>query len=635
MKYPWSNKGIALLATLFLSGLFLSACNSVDTDHNTNQDIRIHYNQVAYTPNSSKVILVSLPSSLKPLDYQIHFEGKRIASEKLGKPSKIEEWAKGRSFYSIDLSSFKQTGEYKLTANAEDNSQAIKQKHATFTIDRNIYLSKIMPAILHYFRENRHTDERDKNIPIFGSERSVNVWGGWQDAGGDPGKYLSHLNYSNFLTPQQGAIAPWALARSYQTIPEMYQKQNLERELLEEVLWGADYLHRILDPEGYFYLTVFDQWGSNPNRYVTAYIGLDGQFTKDHQAAFREGGGIAIAALARAYSLSNTLGKQLNIRGEFSAEQYLQDAERAFAHLAKNNLKYCDNGEENIIDDYTALISATELYRVTQKGTYLKSMQDRVDSINRRLSQEGWLISDNGNRPYYHAVEAGMPLIALSDYLPFASNQDRATATIRTIKRQLNYQLQLNFEVDNPFNYPRQTYQSYSDVYGKGEYGPQESGFFIPHKNETGYWWQGENARLASLATAAIEAGKHSHPGNNLEVNDDLKSFAQEQIDWILGRNPYDISMLYGFGLQNPPFSPSGGKMVKGGISNGITGSSAAPAGHGISWIEGPEDNNWRWVEQWLQHSSWFVLAITAMAELEADQTTETTIANQNYEPGL
>ena len=32
--------------------------------------------------------------------------------------------------------------------------------------------------------------------------------------------------------------------------------------------------------------------------------------------------------------------------------------------------------------------------------------------------------------------------------------------------------------------------------------------WFFPHDNESGYWWQGENARLASLATLLLAAAE-------------------------------------------------------------------------------------------------------------------------------
>ena len=51
---------------------------------------------------------------------------------------------------------------------------------------------------------------------------------------------------------------------------------------------------------------------------------------------------------------------------------------------AANNLEYCDNGVENIIDDYTALLAATELYRATQKDIYLEAARLRAENLERR-----------------------------------------------------------------------------------------------------------------------------------------------------------------------------------------------------------------------------------------------------------
>ena len=275
----------------------------------------------------------------------------------------------------------------------------------SFVVADNATFVTTASALLDYFRANRYTNPADKHIRVFDSQRYVDVWGGWKDAGGDNGKYLSHLSYANFFNPQQTAMVVWALAASHDNAPALYRQAGLDKRITEEALWGADYLHRLLDKDGYFYMTVFDQWASGAERMVVGYVGIEGVYTKDYQAAFREGGGVAIAALARASRLSKATG----IQGEFSGAQYLQDAERAFAHLQANNLKYCDNGVENIIDDYTALLAAVELYRSTQKDTYLEAARQRANNLNQRMTREGWFRSDSGTRPYYHAAEAGFP----------------------------------------------------------------------------------------------------------------------------------------------------------------------------------------------------------------------------------
>ncbi|MEY8252201.1 MAG: glycoside hydrolase family 9 protein, partial [Colwellia sp.] len=272
-----------------------------------------------------------------------------------------------------------------------------------------------------------------------------------------------------------------------------------------------------------------------------------------------------------------------------------------------------DNGKENIIDDYTALIAATELYRITKKSKYLKAARRRAHNLNNRMTSQGWFVSDDDERPFYHGVEAGLPIIALVDYLAIERNRQIKAKTKRTIKLSLNYQLALNSQVSNPFNLARQTFQTYNDeLYSKAQ-----DGFFMPHANETNYWWQGESSRLASLTAAAIWGGKitHSDKGGAFGINKELAYFAQSQIDWIMGKNPYQVCMLYGFGVNNPPHAKSAGTMLNGGISNGITGATSSPDGRGITWAEGPDENNKRWVEQWLQNSTWYLLAMTAMTE--------------------
>jgi hypothetical protein len=142
-------------------------------------------------------------------------------------------------------------------------------------------------------------------------------------------------------------------------------------------------------------------------------------------------------------------------------------------------------------------------------------------------------------------------------------------------------------------------------------------GFFIPHENESGWWWQGENARLASLAAAAIVGGRLVYPGPGAYgVKTDLANFAGDQIAWILGGNPYDMCFMFQFGKKNVPYMSSsfGHGSGRGGISNGITGKDGNPDGSGIDFKMHANGNEWRWTEQWLPHSAWFLQAVAAMS---------------------
>src|SRR5204862_437009 len=79
----------------------------------------------------------------------------------------------------------------------------------------------------------------------------------------------------------------------------------------------------------------------------------------------------------------------------------------------------------------------------------------------------------------------------------------------------------------------------------------KRSAFVSPHHNEPGYWWQGEPARLPSLAPAALLTAREAPPSAPA-----LRRYAVDQLDWILGLNPFDISMLQGRGRHNPDLLP-------------------------------------------------------------------------------
>ncbi len=81
---------------------------------------------------------------------------------------------------------------------------------------------------------------------------------------------------------------------------------------------------------------------------------------------------MAIAALA----LASTMPED----GEYSRQQYLKTAEEAFAFLDTHNQELLNDKIENILDDYCALMAATELYSATHKQIYLEAADKRGKS---------------------------------------------------------------------------------------------------------------------------------------------------------------------------------------------------------------------------------------------------------------
>ncbi len=562
----------------------------------------IHVNQIAFDLLGPKQAIVSFEgdfSGVKKFTL-INASNQKISfSSTLKTNGSVEEWFPGRQFYTADFSSFNKPGKYKVDV-------LFKGKHYTsvsFEIASQALAVNTLPSILDYYKKQRANTaqelEADKKMLLYGSDKRVDVHGGWGDASGDISKYFSHLAYANFMSPQQIPMVTWSMVNATEKIPGLLDELKIKEELKAEALWGADYIMRSLSDEGYFYMTVFSYF--KPDASARRIVGLEANSvtTSDYQCAFREGGGMGIASLARISSW----GKN----GDYQAKQYLKAAEKAYAHLVVNNLKYADDGKENIIDDYCALMAATELWIATDSTYYRDEARKRASNLRGRMTDKGYFISDDKDRPFWHAADAGLPVVALVRYLDKEKENDYRTQTLAVIKKAIDGNLKVAQLVNNPFGYARQYFKFNGKV---------RDGFFIPHENETGWWWQGENARLSSLATASLLGGRLVYPENSgWGVRKDIALYAEQQLSWILGSNPYSMCFMYGFGEKNVPYMASlfGHGSQKGGISNGVTGKDGNPDGSGIDFKTEAGGNEWRWTEQWIPHAAWFLQALTAI----------------------
>ena len=166
-----------------------------------------------------------------------------------------------------------------------------------------------------YFYNDRASNSTimswDQKVSVYGSSGTTrDVRGGWYDASGDVSKYLSHLSYANYLNPQQIPLTVWSLAFAAERIPTLLASTSTMANTVDEAAYGADFLVRMLDEQGFFYMTVFDNWG-RVIRYLCAFGGADGDESANYQTAFREGGGMAIAGLARV--------AKLGVKGDYTS----------------------------------------------------------------------------------------------------------------------------------------------------------------------------------------------------------------------------------------------------------------------------------------------------------------------------
>ncbi|EKB3553634.1 glycoside hydrolase family 9 protein [Vibrio parahaemolyticus] len=537
-----------------------------------------------------------------------------VATFAVEEQGKVANWHQGY-FYLIDFSSFTDSGDYFL--------QVEDSRSSSFTVGEHILLDKTLSDVIHYFKSQRCGgvfDQQDRQVPVLNANQTVDVHGGWYDASGDVSKYLSHLSYANYLNPQQTPMVVWNILKGLSLLEGSEDIAAFTRtRLIEEALFGADFLVRMQNEKGFFYMTVFDKWSKDTaQREICAYETQLGHKFDDYQAGFRQGGGVAIAALAAA--------SRLGVHGEYDQQKYRNAAENGYWHLKEHNTQYLNDGEENIIDEYCALLASVELFKATKETRYLEESRLWAQRlVARQMSDEQiqhfWSANQDGSRPYFHAAEAGLPVIALCEYLAIEDDSVQTESVKRIVNRACEFEIKISNKVTNPFGYPRQ--------YVKGVNESKRDAFFVAHNNESGYWWQGENARLGSLATMAYLAQPHIA---SQEIQQQLSVFAQDALNWIVGLNPYDMCMLDGHGRNNPDYLPQYGFFnAKGGVCNGITGGFEDEEDIAFNPPAQKDDmlQNWRWGEQWIPHGAWYLLAIMSQAQHISQLATSKNIKEQ------
>lgn len=588
--------------------------------HTCHGQVRVLVDQVGYETLAPKEAIVEGSELDRPQQFALidTDSGKTVYEARLQSAGKVFAW-EGPIFWTADFSTWQKAGHYAVQVQTPQGNT----RSCVFDISDDILERNTLSNIVFYFKGQRASglmDQADRHLQLPGGQQgSVDVHGGWYDATGDYGIHLSHQNPTSYFNPQQVPLAAWSLLKSY-TVLNARKDDNFteyERRMLDEGLYGADYLVRIKMPNGSFLETINapgkqklaqDRAIGNPNwrtqikltasDSTESIAGAEGPHA--YEASFRAGGGMAIAALA--------LASTMPVDGEFTRKQYLRAAEDAFLFLSAHNRELLNDGVEDILDDYCALMAATELYRATQNEAYKSAADQRADKLMARLTSSGdwhgYWRADEGMRPYFHPADAGLPVISLLEYRGIASPSTQEKV-LKTVERSLGFELAVTSEVNNPFGYARQLVLTA---------GKPRTAFFFPHDTEAAPWWQGENARLGSLAAAARLALPLF--ADKPKFQSQLRAYAWNQLHWILGRNPFDATMLMGSGHGYAPymfFRSYKYTGAPGGIMNGITAGLDSEDGiaFNLGYAVTGKDEDWRWTEQWLPHAAWYLYAVS------------------------
>ena len=583
---------------------------------------RLLVDQVGYELTASKQAVVSADAAESLHEFQVidASDDKPVLTGTLQDSGPVAKWG-DQHYWRADFSALKTPGRYYLRVH--DHGTCVRSDE--FLVQDNVFERNTFSNVVYYFKGQRASgliDEADRHLPRpDGKPGTLDIHGGWYDATGDYGIHLSHQNPTSYFNTQQVPLVVWSLLRSWQQLDARHDQNFSQylRRLLDEGLFGADFLVRDKRPDGSFYQSIDapgigklpqDRAIGDPNwrtqiktsaNDTTQRVDKPARGPHAYEASFRAGGGVAIAALA--------LASTMDVDGEFKRQDYLRTAEDAYRFLDAHNKELINDGVENIVDDYCALLAATELYRATHDDVWRKAADQRAGNLMARLTthygQQDYWRADSGTRPFFHPTDAGLPVVALLEYASIATPAQQKIVR-DAVRRSLAYELHVTDDVNNPFGYARQLVRM-----GNGSV---RTAFFFPHDTEAAPWWQGENARLASLAAAARMAAPlfADDPG----FRSQLENYAWNQLHWILGRNPYDTSMLMGSGQRNAQymfFKSYEYTSAPGAIINGITAGLDDEDGiaFNLGYAQTGRDDDWRWTEQWLPHDAWYLYAVS------------------------
>lgn len=546
-------------------------------------------------------------------------DGTEVFAGEAKESGTVANWKRGY-YWTLDFTELSQSGTYRIYL--KTNTQVVISD--SFEVEEYLVTMRLINAANYYFKAQRSSGEwleEDKHVRFRGErEGRMDVHGGWYDATGDYGVHLSHLSHGSVHNPQQAAFSAYAFFKAAEWLEESgnIEYTMIKRRMLDEGCWGADFLMRLRAPSGSLIRSVnrgkaldhvrdnreisFEYHGSSTQFSQKAATADEESITdENYEVSLRSGGGTAIAALAIAsrYYYPGT---------DYSRDEYLNAAKDAWHYLAANNERYTNDGEWNLLDEYCSLLALTELYRASGEYEYLceaGTMAERIYDRAREDRNGNSYLTSIGEQPFFHASDEGLAVIGLLEYAKVELDGEKADKARLFCEKMMRGVLERTEGVNNPFGYPRMLVKA-----GAKE---EKEQFFFPHDTSVAPWWQGDNARILSLSAAARNTARVV---SDEKLAERLNRFADNQINWIMGLNPFESCMMEGYGKNNVEYF-FGGRYdfinCPGGICNGIT--SGLEDEEGIELIRKPCEaiqDNWRWAEQWIPHVSWFICAETA-----------------------
>ena len=418
-------------------------------------------------------------------------------------PSKPKDAATGDKVTVLDFSDFNKPGTYFIRIN-----EPAFYESTSFKIDRDIYSAAALAAVQSYYYHRCGTpvDNGTKwhyemchlqDAPFYeAGHRNKDVTGGWHDAG-DYNKFSVNTSLSAALLLYSYQANPGTFYDGQLNIPEA---SNRIPDILDEVKWGLDWLLKMQREDGGVYHKV------SQKKWV-------GEFLPHNDPSERHIFDVSSAATA-SFAATTALGsRQFKPYSYEYAVELKKASEKAWDYLVNHpddvpqggfkNPPDVKGGEYGDVDDIDErLWAALELYRLTNEPTYLQYFMEH----HSRISKED------------------IPPISWRDVESFVLN------TFLDIKTNERYRLEKEHIKSAIVAHADRVLDTRSENSYRN---------LIKH---TEYYW-GSNSVGLAYAHDLLQAYE-------LTGKPEYKEGAYDQLHFILGRNPFNLSQITGVGSR-------------------------------------------------------------------------------------
>jgi len=546
------------------------------------QDIFI--NHIGFLVNQQKTLVVKSQETLKSFEVQ---DMAQIELTPMGEDERWKTIFKGELikeetdfgiYYKGDFSSLKVPGHYRVVI---PKSEIISY---TFNISDGVFhlFPYLFLDFIHHWRSGFHQDELRGFTHLDDAVRSdtgeqLDLIGGWYDAG-DLRKWMVHstLPALGFLDLYKNLN----LQRNY-----FHEEQKTKNDFITETIWGLDFISKMQDPNtGMIYEDIggggtqrktagMSWWyenhagclGDNSDNRFTDNIPNSGDERKV-RVQYNP-----IAQYTNIYILLRSLvplEQLLSANQKSSIKKYKSTALFAWEYLEKNE---CEKDAYHQWTSVTSwrLLALIELWKINEvNDSKIIEAKDNLLSLFEE-SIGFWCMDAKKNDPYRGILHSAQPIIALckliNEELPFI-NAEEIIGFLKTCNEKYIKPLMA------------------TNAFGFMPYGT----FFKPPNNEDHF----RSIKLGDSALfyrffmpdKSVQRINHGLSGHwmswahglallgNLLKDEFLISSAWNQLNWLLGANPFNVCMISGTGYNNLQPHSRGLGTYPGGFCNGFIG---------------------------------------------------------------